>query len=125
MLVEEECVLTENEIHDLKPDKTDDFLKLKKSEYQKLLDFAKQLKHRAGFENIKLCPKCVFTAVRHVPYTGGIFPEMYYCPRCDWKGHIALEVSVDDLVSLWKQWEVEYQKDTFLQQEEVVDEHES
>ena len=80
------------------------YIKEKKTEFTELQNKAAQLKRRPGFKVIKLCPVCVFTAVKQIPYTGGIYPEMYYCPKCNWQGVIPLEVDIEDLALLWDRW---------------------
>ncbi|MCG3218738.1 MAG: zinc ribbon domain-containing protein [Candidatus Heimdallarchaeota archaeon] len=49
-------------------------------------------------EVIRLCPHCVFSAVKIIPsYANFMIPSRFFCPKCDWQGPIALEATVSDI----------------------------
>jgi len=44
---------------------------------------------------VKLCPVCL-SPLKPLPLTGYILPEEYYCPKCGYRGHVALELVEED-----------------------------
>ena len=49
-------------------------------------------------ETVRLCPQCVFSAVKIIPsYANFLAPSRYFCPKCNWQGPIALEAYISDL----------------------------
>lgn len=64
----------------------------------------KQLKSLISFnrqktkETVRLCPQCVFSAVKIIPsYANFLAPSRFFCPKCNWQGPIALEAYISDL----------------------------
>jgi len=67
-------------------------------ELDNIIEGLVQIKSRIGRGYIKLCPKCVTTAVREFSVTGILVPSKYYCPSCGWIGYVPLEADIDELI---------------------------
>ena len=78
-------------------DEFDEPKKLTKEQIKQLTSLV-TLTRRKTNEVLRLCPHCVFSAVRIIPsYANFMIPSRYFCPKCDWQGPIAIEATVADL----------------------------
>ena len=78
-------------------DDLDEPKKLTKEQVEQLESLV-SITRRKTKEVIRLCPQCVFSAVKIIPtYANFMAPSRYFCPKCDWQGPVALEASISDL----------------------------
>ena len=86
-----------DEIDLIDEDEFDEPKKLTKEQIKQLTSLVTVTRRKTN-EVIRLCPHCVFSAVKIIPsYANFMIPSRYFCPRCDWQGPIAIEATVADL----------------------------
>ncbi|MHA1910600.1 MAG: zinc ribbon domain-containing protein [Candidatus Kariarchaeaceae archaeon] len=99
-------------------DELDQPKKLSKEDIEKLESLV-TITRRKSKEVIRLCPHCVFSAVKIIPsYANFMIPSRYYCPKCDWQGPIALEASIADIEQYLKDNPIDSSKITSSKIEE-------
>jgi predicted RNA-binding Zn-ribbon protein involved in translation (DUF1610 family) len=86
-----------DEIDLIDEDEFDEPKKLTKEQIKQLTSLVTVTRRKTN-EVIRLCPHCVFSAVKIIPsYANFMIPSRFFCPKCDWQGPIAIEATVADL----------------------------
>ena len=95
----------DSEKHDIEENE-----ELDSEELDRIVDSLVEVKSRIGRGYIKLCPKCIVTAVREISLTGVLVPSKYYCPNCGWTGYVPLEADIDELIKHFEELVKENEK---------------